>query len=292
MFSHILLATDGSEHARRAAAAAVALAKKFGARLTLVNVYPPPHVFEPTDETHDAHTLGLREVRQNMALSCAEQIADEAGIVRQSLREQGHCVELIVKTAKQTGADLIVIGSRGLGDIGSFLLGSVSDGVLHHAHCPVLIVRTPSTFHQDTRFQNILLASDGSDCAVKSAEAAVAIAKQFESRLTIVNVYQPPVYTDPYGGSIICDSEQKYIVDFQNEAIRAAGQIAEKYGAPYCGRKEIGNTAAVIVDAAEQEHCDLIVLGSRGLGGVQSFLLGSISRRIAHYAHCPVLVVK
>jgi nucleotide-binding universal stress UspA family protein len=292
MFSHILFATDGSEHARHAAGAAVTLAKKFESRLTLMNVYPPSHVFEPSDETHDACTFGLREMRQSRALSCAEQIADKADVAYQSLREHGHPVEMIVKTADQVGADLIVIGSRGLGDVGAFLLGSVSDGVLHHAHCPVLIVRTPDVFQENVMFQNILLASDGSSCALKGAEAAAALAKKFTSRLTIVNVFQLPIYTDPYTGTIVCQYDDKYLGEMQEEAIQAAGRIAEKYGTPYESRKEIGNTAAVIVDIAAQEHCGLIVMGTRGLGGMKSFLMGSTSSRVAHYAQCPVLIVK
>ena len=118
MFSHILLAVDGSEHARRAAIAASTLAKMFGARLTLVNVYPPSTVFEPSDETHDACKLGLIEMRQTEALRRAGSVADGLGIPYQTRRAQGHPVEMIVKTAEQDGADLIVIGSRGLGDIG------------------------------------------------------------------------------------------------------------------------------------------------------------------------------
>ena len=56
-------------------------------------------------------------------------------------REIGHPVDRIVSVAKDEKSDLIVMGSRGLGGWNSYLLGSVSDGVLHHAHCPVLIVR-------------------------------------------------------------------------------------------------------------------------------------------------------
>ncbi len=66
----------------------------------------------------------------------------------------------------------------------------------------------------------------------------------------------------------------------------------EGMGVPYQSRQKVGQPASEIVRVAEEEGCDLIVLGSRGLSGVQAFLLGTASDCVAHHARCPVLVVK
>ena len=62
-------------------------------------------------------------------------------------------------------------------------------------------------------------------------------------------------------------------------------------GVPYAFRLETGHPAEVIVRLAETDGFDLVVLGSRGLGGVKEFLLGSVSNRVSHHARCPVLIV-
>lgn len=60
----------------------------------------------------------------------------------------------------------------------------------------------------------------------------------------------------------------------------------------YTPSKEMGHPAATIIRVAEDEKCDLILLGSRGLGEVKRFLLGSVSDAVVHHAHCPVLIVR
>lgn len=141
-------------------------------------------------------------------------------------------------------------------------------------------------------FTNILLASDGSECALKAAASAAALAKSFTARLTIVNVFEPYQTVGPYGEVVFGDMDGKYIAEMQGRAISQAGHVVDESDVPYQCRQIIGHTAAEIVQMAEEEKCDLIVLGSRGLSGFKSFLLGSVSDHVTHHAHCPVLIVK
>jgi len=141
-------------------------------------------------------------------------------------------------------------------------------------------------------FTHILLATDGSECALKAAGVAATLASKFASRLTIINVYQPVPMVGPFGEAINLGMNDNYIDTVQDDAINSASRIVDGHDVPYQCRKEIGPPEAEIVRVAEEEVCDLIVLGSRGLNAVESFFLGSVSNHVTHHAHCPVLIVR
>jgi nucleotide-binding universal stress UspA family protein len=146
MFNHILIASDGSEHALKAARAGAEIAQKFGAEVTLLSVFDPPQHRTPLVDNEstvlDADTVAryADEVQEAVEYNTGKVIR-EVGMAYTPRREIGHPVDVIVSVAARSRVDLIVMGSRGLGGLESFLLGSVSDRVLHHAHCPVLIMK-------------------------------------------------------------------------------------------------------------------------------------------------------
>ncbi len=141
-------------------------------------------------------------------------------------------------------------------------------------------------------FTNILLASDGSECALKAAVCAATLASKYAAHLTIINVYVPIPTVGPYGEMVNAGLEDKDIMELQEHAVADAGRAVDEMNVPYQSRQEIGQPATEIVRVAEEECCDLIVLGSRGMSGFKSFLLGSVSDHVVHHAHCPVLIVK
>ncbi len=145
MFQHILLAVDGSEHGMLAAKAAGEIAKKFDSKLTFLTVFDPPQVYPvtPLDTMLDfpEKLITIGEEAQEAVERNTGKVLEESGIPYNSLRAIGHPADQIIQTAKQENVDLIVMGSRGLGGWQSLFLGSISDSVLHHAHCPVLIIR-------------------------------------------------------------------------------------------------------------------------------------------------------
>lgn len=145
-------------------------------------------------------------------------------------------------------------------------------------------------------FHKILLASDGSDGALKAARAAAALAKCIGAEITILHVFTMPTAFAPIvgvgGQALDAASIAQYAEEVQNAVARRTGHVLESEGVPYSTRLEIGHPAATIVRIAEEEGYDLIVLGSRGLTELKSFMLGSVSDRVSHHAHCPVLIVK
>ncbi len=155
MFEKILVPLDGSDHSVRALEKAVQIAKKFSGKVTLIHAYsvsmqpiilPEPTMLssptipiltaaEISRVVEAARATGERILKDGEARAKAE------GVVVEALIVEGHAVQEIVRTAKEGNFDLIVMGARGVSHIRGLLLGSVSDGVIHHALCPVLVVK-------------------------------------------------------------------------------------------------------------------------------------------------------
>ncbi len=139
MFKNILLAYDGSDCANHAADAAGELAKKFDAKLVVLYVFHP--IPRGWSATLREQALEEEQNQAKLLLGGAVERLEKAGVRVETQVIEGMANEVIVKTARGHSMDLIVIGSRGMGDATSYLMGSVSDKVAHRATCPVLIVR-------------------------------------------------------------------------------------------------------------------------------------------------------
>ena len=149
----ILLATDGSEEAVLAARSAVDIANKTGSELHVVHAkLMLPWIDYSTAQTSSSSTANAEEEARDRVVQWLEdqvkRIEAEGGNVAQAHLRLGRpaegiitVAEEIISLAEEIGAGLIVVGSRGLGGIRRALMGSVSDSVVRHAHCPVLVVR-------------------------------------------------------------------------------------------------------------------------------------------------------
>jgi nucleotide-binding universal stress UspA family protein len=144
----ILLATDGSEEAALAVQTATDLAKSTGSELHLVYVEAASYVFPTTDwESLGGEDLPTRldEVAKEAAKikvdERAQRVREADGEVAGAHARVGYPEAEIVDLAEELGVGLIVMGSRGLGGVRRTLMGSVSDSVVRHAHCPVLVTR-------------------------------------------------------------------------------------------------------------------------------------------------------
>jgi nucleotide-binding universal stress UspA family protein len=143
--TRILLATDGSEEATLAARTAIDIAGKTGSELHIILVglsvsYVGMGPLEIADIPGPAQEE-LNQEAQRLLNAQARWIEANGGTVAETHLRIGKPDEEIVSQAEELGAGLIVIGSRGLGGIRRALMGSVSDSVVRHAHCPVLVVR-------------------------------------------------------------------------------------------------------------------------------------------------------
>jgi nucleotide-binding universal stress UspA family protein len=142
----ILLATDGSEEAELAAKVAAELAARTSSELHVTSVTGKYPLYELPDYPARFEQM-LREQRRAASGVLEEQVkrVEEAGVtVKEAHLREGGAQEEIIVLGDELGADLVVVGSRGLGGIRRALLGSVSASVVRYAHCPVLVVRKDS----------------------------------------------------------------------------------------------------------------------------------------------------
>lgn len=136
MFRNILVAVDGSRQASDALDLAIDLAKRYQARLTLLHAFP--HVSDLLGTPHYEHLLAARTLIGEQLLESARAQVGDAMSVETHLIE-GPPAPAILRVADDERVDLIVMGSRGHGQIGGLLLGSVSNAIAQRAQCPVLI---------------------------------------------------------------------------------------------------------------------------------------------------------
>ncbi len=152
MFEKILVPIDGSEHSRRAVETAVQIARKFDSKLLLLTVYHVSVSPVVNPELPMGPGVVIDKSSSDTALEAAcrsgERILTQAAMVARSEKTEvetelveGSPVEEIVKISKERTFNLIVMGARGLSTIRKLLIGSVSEGVIKNAPCPVLIVK-------------------------------------------------------------------------------------------------------------------------------------------------------
>ena len=146
MFEHIVVGTDGSDTATEAVRQAIGLAKMADAKLDIVGAFEPIPQSRLREEASEApgdvqYGVSARE-DVNVTLDNAVGMAKQDGVDAESYPREGDPADAILDVAEETGADLIVVGNKGMTGAKRFLLGSVPNKVSHHAPCGVYIVRT------------------------------------------------------------------------------------------------------------------------------------------------------
>jgi nucleotide-binding universal stress UspA family protein len=146
MYSSIVVGTDGSETANQAVKEAIELASTLGSKVDLVSAYEPvagSRLREEAQQVPDdlSWMVNPRE-DVDATLKAAAKQAEEAGVPCQIYARQGDPADAILDVAEEQGADLIIVGNKGMTGAKRFLLGSVPNKISHHAPCNVLIIRT------------------------------------------------------------------------------------------------------------------------------------------------------
>ena len=187
-------------------------------------------------------------------------------------------------------AELVVVGSRGLGGFGALLLGSVSYGTAGHAPCPVAVVR-----HGDRAEvvapARIVVGIDDSRGARRALRWAVDEAELRGIPLTIAHGYSAPV-VHLLGGLAPYAAADEARVQARDTAERVVARALEIVDAPATVRVDrvitMASAAALMLDLAGDDT--LLVVGTRGHGTIGRMVLGSVSQQVLHHATCPVVV--
>lgn len=297
----ILLATDGSEEAILAAHIAADVANKTDSELHIVHARPritPHHPGyyvgpEVIEGAAEKERKLLDHEAQRLLDAQVEQVRMAGGSTAQTHLRTGKIDKEIIAAAEEVGAGLIVVGSRGQRGMRRALMGSVSDSVVRHAHCPVMVVRgEPPVFPM-----RILLATDGSEEANLASSTAADLAKSTNSELHVVCVEHTPAVFYELPGTILDPALQSRMEEGIEEATKTklneqVRKIREAGGEITGVHARVGDPDAEIVGLAGRLGAGLIVVGSRGLGPLRRALMGSVSDSVVRHAHCPVMVVR
>ncbi len=300
--TQIVVGVDGSEHSEVALKWAAREAELRGGGLDALttvlvwDLFNQLHAdgsrrFDPDYDDTKADAALLATLEDALGADAA------ASVVRKTVIDvpaQG-----LLEAAK--GADLLVVGARGLGGFRGLLLGSVSQQCLQHAPGPVAVVRssvdaddasgTTALAGDDADGEHIVVGVDGSDSSRVAAGWAVTEARLRGAALHAVHAWEVPMIYGPVGIGFPYDTSgmetaaRELLDEVVDGAVAGAGGDAvaiERIVSP-------GGPASSILDAAA--GADLVVIGRRGLGGFQRLLLGSVSEHVARHAPCPVVVM-
>ncbi|MCS6317651.1 MAG: universal stress protein [Nitrospira sp.] len=191
---------------------------------------------------------------------------------------------LILDKARETHPDLIVIGARGRGRVGEFVLGSVSHRVALHADCTTLIVK-----EREGPVKRVTVAIEGHEDGARIKAWLLSHPFKNPVDLTIVSVVRQIPSTDPF--SLFP------LQDWTGIAVRSAEDLVKNVAASVMNHRYTVGTQVTVGDPTDilterAKSADLLIIGSHGRKGLERFLLGSISHALLHHVPCPVLIVR
>jgi nucleotide-binding universal stress UspA family protein len=299
----ILLATDGSDSAREAVDLLIRFPFPKDSSATALTVIDDRifTVSRPGDLDEDQNRL-LQETERTIKEESEQLLAAESARLRDAgwsgsteIRK-GDPAEEIIQAAEELQPDLIVLGSHGFEGMKNFLLGSISDQVLRYAGCSVLIARSSPKMSTPADSGDlpwrILMAYDDSEPAKKAISLCASLPLDENAEVQVIGV-MPMIHMFRQ------DIRQQLNTVWQQQKHAMKEALKEAVGALQWSTPHVSSTlkqgsdvSQEILDIAQEEAMDLVVLGDKGQSAIKRFLLGSITSRIAHHAPCSVLVVR
>jgi nucleotide-binding universal stress UspA family protein len=278
----ILLATDGSEDAARAAEAASDLAKRSGAELHVVHVWHDVRGF-----AHDFVKRELRRQGQEILDGQVERVRAAGSEVAKAHLRKGRTANEVIALTEEIEVDLLVVGSRGLGTVQRILMGSQSEEIVHRAQVPVLVLRGGEDFWPPSR---VVIGEDFSEDARSAGDLAASIGRLYDAAGLLV-------YSHPDLPEVPPGEARSTVSDLMNMRGRDESMLDERatdlqeiLGSRPEVRVSEGYPANVLLEASQEVQPSLVAVGSRGLAGIMRSRLGSVSTKVVTAARGPVLV--
>ena len=290
----ILLALDGSPGSLVARDLVEALPWPAGTTIRLLSALDAP---VDLTATRGATADWMRESSDAVRGERLEQLRELGRpLVREDLLLEhevvdGRAADAISAAAREHDIDLIVVGSRGRGPIGSMLLGSVAAEVAHRAPCPVLVARHP-------RVTRMVVATDGSEKAraIPDRLASWQVFRGIPAAAVAVSISNSPafelvvsLYT--LGDERLAAKRKELHARYAREAAELAERLTQ-LDIPTDAHFRAGDPADEILKVARETQSDLVVTGTRGLDAVERLLLGSVARNVLLHSRASVLVMR
>ena len=295
----ILCPTDFSDFSRRALDHAIAIARWYESKVTVLHVFSPapvtafgpgPVVFQP---------IVLTEGDREQLLADTKKFAADAapGMPIDAVVREGNAAAEILEEATTTGADLLAIGTHGRSGFERLVLGSVTEKILRRARCPVLTIprRLPDAVPSGpVLFKRIVCALDFSDCSMHALKYALSLAQEADGCLTVVHVLAPDVLAQVGIGE-----EHVSVAEWQRRHEAAARELlataVPRSATAFCKAESMllrGKPWREILRVASERQAELIVMGVQGRGAADLLFFGSTTQHVVREAVCPVLTLR
>lgn len=287
MFEEILFPTDGSDGASWALEHALDIATTHGATLHLLNV---------ADTTRESLTqiqgqvVDTLESEGNKVVNEAADQAEERDIPVIANVLQGEPHSTIVDYAADREVDLIVMPTHGRRGLTRLLLGSTTERVVRTSPVPVLTVRPDAETEPVYPYRDVLVPTDGSECARAALDLGIDLAGEEETALHLLSV----VDSTTLGVDVRAELQVEYLEQHARNILADAASVAADAGVdPADTTIEFGTPIyRGILEYAETHDVDVIVAGTHGRSGLDRYLLGSVTEKLVRTAPVPVLTVR
>jgi nucleotide-binding universal stress UspA family protein len=144
-------------------------------------------------------------------------------------------------------------------------------------------------------FSSIVVGTDGSQTATEAVRQAVELARSVGARVEIVSAYEPVSSGRLREEAQQAPEDVQWLVNQREEVdatLAEAAKLAERAGVEYATYARQGDPADAILDVAEEQSVDLVIVGNKGMTGAKRFLLGSVPNKVSHHAPCSVLIIR
>ena len=291
---HVLVPVDFSEASAAALQAGAAIARRFGARLTLLHIEIASSVFvealagTETPADLEAAIERHRDALQDRSDAFARRALADDLEFQAVVLDSNFVGETIVRYAEDHDVDWICMGATGHRAIERLVLGDVAAEVLHHTHVPVLTMRARKNRGADLGLASLLVAVDLSEGSRELVESAAALV-QPGGRLTLMHVVEGGEARGLYSVPLEVPVENmNAVVEWCDVALR---QLAEQCGvdAADSPRVVVGRPGASILAVEKELQPDVTVVGTHGRHGMERLMLGSVAERVARRATGPVM---
>lgn len=284
-YQKILVGIDGSEESFNAFKSALSLAKKINASVSVLYVLPLGV------EVSSALSLftGMKDIFRKGAekiLKEAQSIAEEEGIEVRLKFEEGEPYTKLVDILYAEESDLLVLGKSGKGGLARALIGSTASRAIGASPVDVLVIPKNTTL----KLKKMLVPVDGSLYSEEAAMRALELASHLKSEIILLSVVEIPFELYETATDI-----GKMVEHLKTEAEEFIRKLKSKYkekGIEVKGYVVEGIVEEKILEIAEKEEVDLIIMGSHGKTGLKRLLMGSVTEKVLTLGTKPVLVVK
>ncbi len=308
----ILLVVDGSSYSDMATSMVAALQLSPQTEVTVLTVVPE-HTFLGgiTLDVIRGSTSARKKAQaeqQQIALELIQgttRLLSKSELRLETMVRWGNPVAEIFKVISDSGASLVVMGAKGLTDSLAFRLGNVALTTIKHAKTSVLLVRPKSTVvskairtgRERSAIGRVLMATDGSKYSDRATQVLLDLPLPTQSEIVVITALQSHLAAWVKTPTLDFQTNQEILVKLQtaeeSEARKITAKSAEQFQARGYKTASVvirGGAAESILAAAKEYHPDIIAVGSKGLTGIESLLLGSVAERVARHANCSVLI--